>query len=166
MALIMLTVSAEPYDFVFYLQTGALMIIDMQRDFLEEGGFGETFGYKAAALRTTIAPTRQVLATARAAGMMVIHTREGHRPDLSDLSAAKKARGRPKLYIGDMGPMGRILVRGERGHDIVDELRPFGGEVVIDKPGKGGFFATDLGQLSPSAASGSSWRVGSLPRYA
>ena len=143
----MLAVSAEPYDFAFDIQTSALMIIDIQRDFLETGGFGETFGYKATALRTAITPSRQVLAAARAAGMAVIHTREGHRPDLSDLSLAKRRRGRPKLCIGDMGPMGRILVRDERGHDIVDELRPIEGEVVIDKPGKGAFFATDLGAI-------------------
>ena len=162
----MLAVSAEPYDFAFDIQTSALMIIDMQRDFLETGGFGETFGYKATALRTAITPSRQVLAAARAAGMAVIHTREGHRPDLSDLSLAKRRRGRPKLCIGDMGPMGRILVRDERGHDIVDELRPIEGEVVIDKPGKGAFFATDLEPFSPTVRSGNSWCVELLPKYA
>ena len=97
----MLNVSADPYNFTFDVQTTALMIIDMQRDFLEAGGFGETFGYKAAALRTTIAPTRRVLDTGRASGITVIHTREGHRPDLSDLSASKKTRGHRELCIGD-----------------------------------------------------------------
>jgi biuret amidohydrolase len=140
-------VSAEPYDFDFDIPGTALMIIDMQRDFLEPGGFGETFGYGAAALRVALSPTRRVLDAARTAGMMVIYTREGHRPDLSDLSPTKKVRGHPKLCIGDTGPMGRILVRGERGHDIIDELRPIAGEIVVDKPGKGAFFATDLATI-------------------
>jgi biuret amidohydrolase len=148
----MLNVSADPYEFTFDVQTTALMIIDMQRDFLEAGGFGETFGYRAAVLRTTIAPTRQVLDAARASGMMVIHTREGHRPDLSDLSASKKTRGRRELCIGDAGPMGRILVRGERGHDIIEELQPMQGEIVIDKAGNGAFFATDLTAILTNCA--------------
>jgi biuret amidohydrolase len=140
-------VAAAPYDFAFEVQTAALMIIDMQRDFLEPGGFGETFGYKAAALRKAILPTQRVLNAARAARMTIIHTREGHRPNLSDLPPSKKMRGHPKLCVGDAGPMGRILVRGERGHDIIDELTPLDDEVVVDKPGKGAFFATDLAQI-------------------
>jgi len=116
----------------------------MQRDFLEPGGFGESLGNDVGELRRTIAPTRRLLATARAAGLAVIHTREGHRADLADLPPAKKARGNPRLAIGDAGPMGRLLVRGEPGHDIVPELYPLAGEPVIDKPGKGAFYATDL----------------------
>ncbi|HXZ92843.1 MAG TPA: isochorismatase family cysteine hydrolase, partial [Burkholderiales bacterium] len=125
----------------------ALVIIDMQRDFVDPGGFGEALGNDVSLLRRAVAPTRQVLAAARSAGMLVIHTREGHRPDLADLPAAKKARGKLKAGIGDPGPMGRILVRGEHGHDIIDELKPAPGEPVVDKPGKGAFYATDLDSI-------------------
>jgi nicotinamidase-related amidase len=121
-----------------------LVIIDMQRDFLEAGGFGTLLGNDVGLLRRTLAPTKALLEAARAAGMLVIHTREGHRPDLGDLPPAKKARGRLKTGIGDPGPMGRILIRGEAGHDIIPELYPRDGEPVIDKPGKGAFYATDL----------------------
>jgi nicotinamidase-related amidase len=120
------------------------LIIDMQRDFLEPGGFGEMLGNDVSQLRRTIEPNRQLLAVWRAHDLQVIHTREGHRPDLTDLPPAKKARGRSKTCIGDPGPMGRILVRGEPGHDIIPELYPLPSEPVIDKPGKGAFFATDL----------------------
>src|SRR5215471_8920529 len=140
----MASVPAEPYEFTFEPSACALVIIDMQRDFVDPGGFGEALGNDVSLLRRAVAPTRQVLAAARAAGMLVIHTREGHRPDLADLPAAKKARGRLKAGFGDPGPMGRILVRGEHGHDIIDELKPAAGEPVIDKPGKGAFYATDL----------------------
>jgi nicotinamidase-related amidase len=116
----------------------------MQRDFLEPGGFGELLGNDVATLRRAVAPTRRVLDTCRAKGLHVIHTREGHRPDLSDCPPSKKARGRLAVGIGDPGPMGRILVRGERGHDLIDELRPAPGEPLVDKPGKGAFYATDL----------------------
>ena len=116
----------------------------MQRDFLEPGGFGEMLGNDVSQLRRTIGPNQRLLTAWRAAGLPVIHTREGHRPDLTDLSPAKKLRGRSATGIGDLGPMGRILVRGEPGHDIVPELYPTAGEPVIDKPGKGAFFATDL----------------------
>ena len=142
-----LTVKAEPYEFALEPRLAALLIIDMQRDFVDRGGFGEALGNDVSLLRQTVPPTQRVLAACRAAGVMVIHTREGHRPDLSDLSPAKKARGRFKTGIGDPGPMGRLLVRGEYGHDIVDELKPQAGEPVIDKPGKGAFYATDLGAI-------------------
>ena len=135
---------AEPYAFDFDPQTCALVIIDMQRDFVDPGGFGEALGNDVSLLRRAIAPTRRVLAAARKAGLLVIHTREGHRPDLADLPQSKKLRGRLKAGIGDPGPMGRILVRGEYGHDIIDELKPAAGEPVVDKPGKGAFHATDL----------------------
>ena len=143
-------IAAAPYRFAFAPDEAALVIIDMQRDFLEPGGFGAALGNDVALLRRTLGPTRRVLEAARAAGTLVIHTREGHRPDLSDLPPAKKRRGRLKRGIGDMGPMGRILVRGEYGHDIIDELKPLPGEPVIDKPGKGAFYATDLDAILKS----------------
>ncbi|MGE0668420.1 MAG: cysteine hydrolase family protein [Sphingomonadales bacterium] len=140
----MLSVDAEPYDFEFDPDATALVIIDMQRDFLEPGGFGEALGNDVSLLRRTIEPTRALLAAARESGILVIHTREGHHPNLRDLTPAKKRRGRFPVTIGDPGPMGRILVRGETGHDIIPELYPVDGEPVIDKPGKGAFHATDL----------------------
>jgi nicotinamidase-related amidase len=138
------TVVADPYEFVFEPAQCALLVIDMQRDFLEAGGFGEALGNDVSLLRSTIEPNRRLLAAWRAAGLAVIHTREGHRPDLADLPDAKRLRGRGPVTIGDAGPMGRILVRGEAGHEIIPELAPWPGEPVIDKPGKGAFFATDL----------------------
>ena len=138
------TVRAEPYEFVFQPEHVALIIIDMQRDFVDAGGFGEALGNDVSLLRKAVPPTARVLEAARKAGILVIHTREGHRPDLADLPPSKKARGRLKAGIGDPGPMGRILVWGEYGHDIIDELRPAPGEPVVDKPGKGAFYATDL----------------------
>jgi nicotinamidase-related amidase len=140
----MTVVDAEPYPFEFDRTTSALIIIDMQRDFLEPGGFGDALGNDVSLLRGTVAPTRRLLGVCRANGLLVVHTREGHRPDLADLSPAKRARGRFAAGIGDPGPMGRILVRGEPGHDIIPELAPLPGEPVIDKPGKGAFYATDL----------------------
>ena len=137
-------VAAEPYEFDFEPQTTALIVIDMQRDFVEPGGFGEALGNDVSLLQQAVAPTRRVLEATRAAGVLVIHTREGHRPDLSDCPPAKLARGHLDTGIGDAGPMGRILVRGEYGHDIVDDLKPLPGEPVVDKPGKGAFYATDL----------------------
>jgi nicotinamidase-related amidase len=137
-------VPAEPYAFELKPRECALLIIDMQRDFLEPGGFGAALGNDVSMLRRAIEPTRRVLAAARLARMTVIHTREGHRPDLSDLPTPKRERGRLDTRIGDLGPMGRILVRGEPGHDIVPELTPVAGEPVVDKPGKGAFYATDL----------------------
>lgn len=139
-----LPIDAEPYAFDLCPSACALLIIDMQRDFLEPGGFGEMLGNDVSQLRRTIEPNKRLLAAWRAKGLPVIHTREGHRPDLTDLPPAKKVRGRSKTGIGDPGPMGRILVRGEAGHDIIPELYPLATEPVIDKPGKGAFFATDL----------------------
>jgi nicotinamidase-related amidase len=135
---------AEPYEFDFDPATTALVIIDMQRDFVQPGGFGEALGNDVSPLQAVIAPCRRVLEAARAIGMMVIHTREGHSDDLADCPPSKIVRGRGAKKIGDHGPMGRILVRGEHGHDIVPELAPIAGEVVIDKPGKGAFHATHL----------------------
>jgi nicotinamidase-related amidase len=137
-------IAAEPYAFTLSPAHCALLIIDMQRDFLEPGGFGEMLGNDVSQLRRTIEPNRRLLAAWRAAGLLAMHTREGHRPDLADLPPAKKIRGRSATCIGDAGPMGRILIRGEPGHDIVRELYPQPGEPVIDKPGKGAFYATDL----------------------
>ena len=134
---------ARPAGLPFELAATALVIIDMQRDFLEPGGFGELLGNDVSLLRSAIEPTRRVLAAARVAGMLVVHTREGHRPDLTDCPPAKLTRNGAR-FIGTEGPMGRILVRGERGHDIIDELAPLPGEPVIDKPGKGAFYSTDL----------------------
>jgi len=137
-------VRAEPEPLPVDLDRTALVIIDMQRDFLEPGGFGETLGNDVSLLAPAIAPCRRVLAAARTAGLLVIHTREGHLPDLSDAPPAKVERGDPALRIGAMGPMGRILIRGEAGHDIIPDLYPAAGEPVIDKPGKGAFYATAL----------------------
>lgn len=138
------TFKAEPYDLTFDPKTTALVVIDMQRDFLEPGGFGELLGNDVSLLRAAIAPCRAVLEAARRAGLFIIHTREGHSPDMADCPPTKKARGGLKTGIGDQGPMGRILIRGEKGHDIIKEVYPIAGEPVIDKPGKGAFFATDL----------------------
>jgi len=137
-------IEAEPSTLVVELDHAALIIIDMQRDFLEPGGFGETLGNDVSLLQAAVAPLRKVLDAARSAKMLIIHTREGHRPDLSDAPRHKVERGEPSLRIGAPGPMGRILVRGEPGHDIIPELYPAGGEPVIDKPGKGAFYQTDL----------------------
>ena len=137
-------ISADPYAFRFHPERTSLLVIDMQRDFLEPGGFGAALGNDVALLRRAIAPTRALLAAARETGLFVMHTREGHRPDLADLPPAKRRRGNLAHGIGDPGPMGRILVRGEPGHEIIAELAPAPGEPVIDKPGKGAFFATDL----------------------
>jgi nicotinamidase-related amidase len=138
------TVQAEPYEFEFEPATTALLVIDMQRDFVDPGGFGEALGNDVSLLRKAVPPTERVLKAARERGLFVVHTREGHRPDLADCPPAKKARGKLATGIGDPGPMGRILVRGEYGHDLVDELKPAPGEPVVDKPGKGSFYATDL----------------------
>ncbi len=138
------TIEAEPAPLSISVDRSALIIIDMQRDFLEPGGFGAALGNDVSRLQAAVAPCRDVLAAVRRAGMLVIHTREGHRPDLSDAPPHKVERGDPALRIGARGPMGRILVRGEPGHDIIPELYPATGEPVIDKPGKGAFYQTDL----------------------
>jgi nicotinamidase-related amidase len=140
----MITVEADPAPVQIDPDHTAVVIIDMQRDFLEPGGFGDSLGNDIGQLARAVAPCKALLAAARRHGLLVIHTREGHRPDLSDAPPAKIARGAPSKRIGDAGPMGRILIRGEAGHDIVRELYPIAGEPVIDKPGKGAFYATDL----------------------
>ena len=137
-------VDAVPSPFSLPPGQVALVVIDMQRDFLLPGGFGETLGNDVSQLAAVVPPLQRVLGACREAGMMIIHTREGHRPDLSDLPPAKLNRGKPSLRIGDPGRYGRILIRGEYGHDIIDELAPLPGETVIDKPGKGSFYGTDL----------------------
>jgi nicotinamidase-related amidase len=141
------TIPAEPEPIPVNLERTAIVVIDMQRDFLEPGGFGETLGNDVSLLGKAVAPCRALLDAARKKGILVIHTREGHRPDLSDAPRAKVERGAPSMRIGAKGPMGRILVRGEPGHDIIPALYPIEGEPVIDKPGKGAFYATDLGAI-------------------
>lgn len=136
--------AAQPFPFAFDKTKTAVIVIDMQRDFVERGGFGETLGNDVTRLQAIIPTVAALIGGARKAGVPVIHTRECHRPDLSDLPPAKRDRGNPSLRIGDEGPMGRILIAGEPGADIVPELYPVPGELVIDKPGKGAFYATDL----------------------
>ncbi len=140
----MISVAAEPAAISVDPELTAVVMIDMQRDFLEPGGFGDSLGNDLSQLTRVIAPCRALLEGARAAGMLIIHTREGHRADLSDAPPAKIARGAPSMRIGDAGPMGRILIRGEPGHDLISELYPLPAEPVIDKPGKGAFYATEL----------------------
>jgi nicotinamidase-related amidase len=137
-------VPAEPSSFSLVAGKTALIVIDMQRDFLLPGGFGSSLGNDVDQLAKVVPPLAALIAAAREAGIMVIHTREGHEPDLADCPPAKLVRGAPSKRIGDPGKYGRILIRGEYGHDIVDELAPIDGEVVIDKPGKGAFYATAL----------------------
>ena len=139
-----LTIEAEPGPIVVDPARTAVVMIDMQRDFLYPGGFGETLGNDVSRLTPAIGPAKALIAGARKLGMLVVHTREGHRPDLSDAPKAKVERGAPSKRIGAPGPMGRILVRGEPGHDLVPALAPRAGEPVVDKPGKGAFYATDL----------------------
>ena len=136
--------AAQPFPFAFDRATTAVIVIDMQRDFVEPGGFGETLGNDVTRLQAIVPTVAALIGGARAVGVPVIHTRECHRADLSDLPPAKRDRGNPRLRIGDEGPMGRILIAGEPGADIVPALYPLPGELVIDKPGKGAFYATDL----------------------
>lgn len=135
---------ADPFPFPFEPDTLALVVIDMQRDFIEPGGFGEILGNNVTPLGAIVPTVQQLLEAFRAAGLPVIHTRECHRSDLSDCPPAKRDRGTPHLRIGDQGPLGRILVAGEPGAEIVPDLAPLPGETVIDKPGKGAFYATPL----------------------
>jgi biuret amidohydrolase len=139
-------IQSEPFALDFDPKTTALVIIDMQRDFVLPGGFGEMLGNDTSLLLAAVPPLEKVLAKAREKKIFVIHTREGHRADLSDCPSAKLTRG-GKTFIGSEGPMGRILVRGEQGHDIIHQLYPIPGEPIIDKPGKGSFHATDLHQI-------------------
>ena len=141
----MITVAAQPFDYDFPPDKVALIVIDMQRDFIERGGFGETLGNDVTRLQAIVPTVKRLIGLFRRQGWMVIHTREGHKPDLSDLPPAKRDRGNPTLRIGDDGPMGRILIHGEPGHGIIMPLSPIEGELVIDKPGKGSFYATPLG---------------------
>jgi nicotinamidase-related amidase len=142
-----IVVDAEPQALTIDPARTAVVIIDMQRDFLEPGGFGEALGNDVSRLGAAVKPCMALLETARKKRMLVIHTREGHRPDMSDAPKAKVERGAPHLRIGDEGPMGRILIRGEPGHDIIRDLYPRAGEPIVDKPGKGAFYATDLALL-------------------
>ncbi|MEP0962006.1 MAG: isochorismatase family cysteine hydrolase [Roseobacter sp.] len=136
--------TAQPFSFSFDPQKTALIVIDMQRDFVEPGGFGETLGNDVSLLQSIVPTVADLISLCRDNGVEVIHTRECHQPDLSDLPVAKRDRGDPMLRIGDVGPMGRILVAGEDGADIIPQLAPISGELVIDKPGKGAFYATPL----------------------
>jgi nicotinamidase-related amidase len=146
-----LSVPAQPYEFTFPTRHTALLLIDMQRDFLLESGFGDVQGGDLSMVQASIVPTRRLLDLFRGAGMQVFHTREGHTPDLSDCPSSKLIRQAAApmnkqhgLIIGDQGKMGRLLIQGEYGHDLVDEVQPWPGEVVIDKPGKGAFWNTRL----------------------
>ena len=140
----MTAITAQPFDFPLDLARCALLIIDMQRDFVEPGGFGASLGNDVTRLQAIVPTCAGVMTTWRLVGGCVVHTREGHKPDLSDCPPAKRSRGTPSLRIGDVGPMGRVLVIGQPGHVIVPALAPLAGEIVIDKPGKGAFYNTPL----------------------
>lgn len=139
-------IAATPFPFRFEPSTTALIVIDMQRDFAEPGGFGASLGNDVSRIQTIVPAVKRLIEGFRAAGLPVIHTMECHRPDLSDLPPAKRDRGGPALRIGDRGPMGRILIAGEPGTAILGELAPLPGEIVIEKPGKGAFYGTRLDQ--------------------
>jgi biuret amidohydrolase len=143
----MIDVPATPFPYPFAPGQTALVIIDMQRDFVEPGGFGASLGNDVTLLHTTIGPIANLLTAWRARGWPVVHTREAHRADLSDCPPAKRLRGEPSLRIGDAGPMGRLLIRGEAGTSIIPQLAPRSGELVIDKPGKGMFWSTGLHEM-------------------
>jgi nicotinamidase-related amidase len=140
----MITINANPFPFKLDMESAALLIIDMQRDFVEPGGFGESLGNTVEPLQSIVPTVKKVLDAWRLTDQLVVHTRESHLPDLSDCPEAKLTRGNPSLRIGDLGPMGRILIRDEPGNQIVEELAPLKHEVVIDKPGKGAFYGTQL----------------------
>lgn len=141
----MAEIAAQPFAFAFRPQTTALIVIDMQRDFAEPGGFGASLGNDVSRVTAIVPTVKKLIEGFRAAGLPVIHTMECHKPDLSDLPPAKRDRGNPSIRIGDAGPMGRVLIAGEPGTAILDELAPLPGEIVIEKPGKGAFYATGLG---------------------
>jgi nicotinamidase-related amidase len=143
----MIELAAQPFAFRFQPASTALVIIDMQRDFIEPGGFGETLGNDVGLLEAIVPACRRVLSAWRELGGLVVHTREAHRADLADCPPAKRNRGNPTLRIGDAGPMGRILVAGEPGNQIIPALAPVAGEIVLDKPGKGAFYATPLQEM-------------------
>lgn len=143
----MASVAAQPCAYTFEPATTALIVIDMQRDFIEPGGFGETLGNNVGLLAAIVPTVATLIGLCRQHGVRVIHTREAHREDLSDCPPAKMKRGNPALRIGDRGAMGRILIDGEPGNDIVPALAPLTGETVIVKPGKGAFYATALGDI-------------------
>ena len=145
------TVQAQPFDFSFEVASTALVVIDMQRDFIEPGGFGASLGNDVRLLEAIVPACRTVLQAWRARGGLVLHTREAHRPDLRDCPPAKRLRGNPSLRIGDAGPMGRVLVAGEPGVEIIPALAPVAGEIVVDKPGKGMFYATPVQNLLQQA---------------
>ncbi|PBC07935.1 isochorismatase family cysteine hydrolase [Mesorhizobium sp. WSM3859] len=138
-------IAAQPFAFAFKPETTALIVIDMQRDFAEPGGFGASLGNDVSRVTAIVPTVKRLIEGFRAAGLPVIHTMECHRPDLSDLPPAKRDRGNPSIRIGDAGPMGRVLIAGEPGTAILEELAPLPGEIVIEKPGKGAFYATGLG---------------------
>jgi nicotinamidase-related amidase len=142
-----LSVAAQPFDYPFDPAHTALVIIDMQRDFVEPGGFGASLGNDVERLLAIVPTVQRLLEVCRSHAMAVIHTREGHHADLSDCPPAKRLRGAPSLRIGDVGPMGRVLITGEPGNEIVAALAARPGELVIDKPGKGAFYATPLEQV-------------------
>jgi len=146
----MVSIPAAPFNFTFDPAHAALVVIDMQRDFLEPGGFGESLGNDLAPVRAIVPTVAALIALFRAHGWPILHTREAHLSDLSDCPPAKRLRGKPSLRIGDPGPMGRILIRGEPGASIVPELAPEPGEWVVDKPGKGMFYATEVTDLLKS----------------
>jgi len=140
------SIDAQPFEYEYPAGRLALVIIDMQRDFVEPGGFGASLGNDVVRLQAIVPSLQRLLVMCRAAGVPVIHTRECHRPDLSDCPPAKRDRGKPSLRIGDDGPMGRVLVAGEPGSEIIGDLAPLPDEIVIDKPGKGAFYATDFAE--------------------
>ena len=143
----MAEIAAAPFPYAFDRHHMALIVIDMQRDFAEPGGFGESLGNDVSLIQAIVPTVQKLIEGFRAEELLVIHTKECHRPDLSDCPPAKRNRGNPTLRIGDPGPMGRVLIAGEPGTDIIAQCAPIAGEVVIEKPGKGAFYATRLGAI-------------------
>ncbi len=141
------TIDAQPFAFACDPSATALVVIDMQRDFAEPGGFGASLGNDVSRIQAIVPTVKRLIEGFRTAGLPVIHTMECHRPDLSDLPPAKRSRGNPTIRIGDPGPMGRVLISGEPGTQILPELAPLPGEIVIEKPGKGAFYATRFGEV-------------------